>query len=135
MRFVIVLVFSFFLSGSGQARPDTRVAEEMAECGFLIGLATEQLHEEGTSEDALSVLAGEVTDFVNLYYATSGLERPSEDMSITLPMYRKVMDEGRRIFEMKSGAMSSENANRMANNILNTCREDLQILGLKLRHG
>jgi len=117
------------------AEGQSRRALEMAECGYLIGLAAEQLHAKGEASDVLDTVVGEIIDFTNLYYHLADLERPSEGPALSLSMYQTIMEVGQGVFDKRIVGISAQTSNKLANTVMNTCRQDLQLLGLKLRHG
>ncbi len=130
------LTFGFLLLATASfAQMENKRALEMAECGYLLGLAAEQLHESGDAEEDLTLVVGEVIDYTNLYYLLSGRDRPIEGDGLSLAMYETVMDVGRTAFGRRIVGISDGASNRLANTVMTTCREDLRLLGLKLRHG
>ena len=137
---VVVKIWGFCFAyllcfNASMAQGESRRALEMAECGYLVGLAAEQLHARDTASEDLDMVVGEVIDFTNLYYHLAGLERPSEGPALSLPMYRTIMDVGQRTFSKRISGLSVETSNKLANTLMAQCRQDLQLLGLKLGHG
>ena len=107
----------------------------MAECGYLVGLAAEQLHAQDENSEQLQTVVGEIIDFTNLYYHLAELERPTEGPAMSLTMYRTIMDVGQSVFERRISGISAKTSNKLANRVMTTCREDLRLLGLKLGQG
>lgn len=128
--FAYVLFFS-----ASMAQGESRRALEMAECGYLVGLAAEQLHARDEASEDLDIVVGEIIDFTNLYYHLADLERPADGPALSLSMYRTIMDVGQSVFEKRISGMMAETSNKLANRVMTTCREDLRLLGLKLRQG
>lgn len=117
------------------AQGESRRALEMAECGYLLGLAAEQIHARDEMSDDLQILVGEIVDYTTLYYFHSDQGAPSGDGQMSLAMYSEIMDRGRTAFNRRIVGMQAKTSNKLANRVMWTCREDLQLLGLKLRHG
>ncbi len=117
------------------AQGESRRALEMAECGYLLGLAAEQLHARDEKSDDLQMLVGEIVDYAILYYFHNGEESPMPDGGLSLAMYTEIMDRGRNVFNRRIVGMQENSSNKLANRVMGTCREDLHLLGLKLRHG
>lgn len=128
--FAYVLFFN-----ASMAQGESRRALEMAECGYLVGLAAEQLHASSETSEALDQVIDDVVDFANLYYHLSGLERPVAAPKLSLAMYQRIMKVGREVFDRRTVGISAKTSNKLASNVMATCREDLRLLGLKLRHG
>jgi len=126
--------YMLFFSAT-MAQGESRRALEMAECGYLLGLAAEQLHASDETSEDLDLVVGEIIDFTNLYYHLGGFERPTDGPAMTLAMYENIMDVGRRVFDRRISGMRPVTSNKLANRVMLTCREDLHLLGLKLRHG
>jgi len=117
------------------AQSESRRALEMAECGYLLGLVAEQLHARDETSDDLQRIVGEIVDYTNLYYFHSGQDSPLANSNMSLAMYTEIMDRGRDVFNRRIVGMQVETANKLALRVMDTCREDLHLLGLKLRHG
>lgn len=117
------------------AQGESRRAAEMAECGYLLGLAVEQLHAQSEEAEELEVVVGEVIDYANLYFSLIGREGPSGGQGLSLSMYNELVEVGKRKFDQRVTGVSSKTTVKLANRILTMCRGDLRLLGLKLRHG
>lgn len=128
----VCLAYFVCVSPLMAATADDR-AREMAECGYLAHVAVQQMKKLPDRPAVYQDVVTDVIDFTNLYYLHSQKDRPADaGAGITGEMLFVTATAGKQIHDARTRAMAPQNALRLSNRILTTCREDLRLLARKL---
>ena len=128
LRIFVSLLFSILLAQPASASTREERAREMAECGYLAVLAAED-----AAGPLRRDLVSDIADFTNLFCAYARIDRPVTGQGVSSDMLGRLVTEGRALHARRLTAMSPQNALRLSNRMLQTCRSDLSLLVLKMR--
>jgi len=126
--------FAYYVCvGSALAATSDERAREMAECGYLAHMAVQQMKTLPDRPAVYDDVVTDVIDFINLYYHLSDLEKPVDGLGINGEMLYVTANAGKAIHDARTRAMSPQNALKLSNRVLDTCRSDLDMFAQKLK--
>lgn len=108
---------------SAEAQAELQKTRDVAECGYLSLMALAQHREAKSPKSTTEKIYRDTLQFAGLYSALSGVAKSTVSNENVVEMAKL----GEAIHKAKIRAMSSENALRLSNRVLETCRFDLAI--------
>ncbi len=136
MNRVMIKTVTFFLVGLALASPahgSDRETREIAHCGYLTFLAADQLYEAGESADRQDAMIADLVDFSSIYAALTARGNLENSADLSPALLADMTSLGHSVHSERIRSMSTPNALRLTNRLLNDCRADLRLFEIKMR--